>query len=91
MGAVGYFPTYTMGNLYAAQFYEEAVEQLGDFDSRFMQGEFTPLRTWLNDKIHAHGRRYRSADLCEVVTGRPLSADPLMRHLENKLRPLYGI
>ena len=91
MGAIGYFPTYTMGNLYAAQFFEEATEQLGDLDAMFAKGEFTPLRRWLNEKIHAHGKRYRSAELCEVVTGKPLSAEPLMRHLEGKLRPLYGI
>lgn len=91
MGAIGYFPTYTMGNLYSAQFFEEANEQLGDLDAMFAQGEFAPLRQWLNEKIHAQGQRYRSAELCEVVTGKPLSADPLMRHLEGKLRPLYGI
>jgi len=91
MGAMGYFPTYTMGNLYSAQFFEQAKEDLGDLDAMFAAGEFTPLRTWLNENIHAHGRRYRSAQLCEKVTGKPLSSDPLMRHLENKLRPLYGI
>lgn len=91
MGAIGYFPTYTMGNLYAAQFFEEANEQLGDLSAMFARGEFTPLRNWLNEKIHAQGKRYRSAELVEVVTGKPLSAEPLMRHLEGKLRPLYGI
>ena len=90
MGAMGYFPTYTMGNLYAAQFFEQASADLGDLDAMFAQGEFTPLRTWLNEKIHAQGRRYKSAALCEQVTGQPLSAEPLMRHLENKLRPLYA-
>ncbi|MFN3167442.1 MAG: carboxypeptidase M32 [Phycisphaeraceae bacterium] len=91
MGAIGYFPTYTMGNLYAAQFFEQAAEQLGDLDAMFVRGQFTPLREWLNEKIHAHGRRYRSDELVEVVTGKPLSADPLLRHLEGKLRPLYGV
>ncbi|MBX2850562.1 MAG: carboxypeptidase M32 [Phycisphaeraceae bacterium] len=91
MGAIGYFPTYTMGNLYCAQFFEAAKEQLGDLDAMFAEGNFTPLRHWLNENIHAHGQRYRSADLVEHVTGKPLSADPLMRHLEGKLRPLYGV
>jgi len=91
MGAIGYFPTYTMGNLYSAQFFEAAGEQLGDLDAMFAKGDFTPLRHWLNQNIHAHGKRYRSADLVEHVTGKPLSADPLMRHLEGKLRPLYGV
>ena len=91
MGAIGYFPTYTMGNLYCAQFFEAAREALGDLDAMFAKGEFTPLREWLNDNIHAHGMRYRSPELVEHVTGKPLSADPLMRHLEGKLRPLYGV
>ena len=91
MGAIGYFPTYTMGNLYAAQFFEQAAEDLGDLDAMFAEGDFTPLRHWLNGHIHAHGMRYRSADLVEHVTGKPLSADPLMRHLEGKPRPLYGV
>jgi carboxypeptidase Taq len=91
MGAIGYFPTYTMGNLYCAQFFEAAREQLGDLDTMFAKGEFTPLRHWLNENIHAHGKRYRSADLVQHVTGKPLTADPLMRHLEGKLRPLYGV
>lgn len=91
MGAIGYFPTYTMGNLYCAQFFEAARDQLGDLDAMFAEGDFAPLREWLNKNIHAHGQRYRSADLVQQVTGKPLSADPLMRHLEGKLRPLYGI
>ncbi|MFI4861214.1 MAG: carboxypeptidase M32 [Phycisphaerales bacterium JB063] len=90
MGAMGYFPTYTMGNLYAAQLFEQAKQELGDLDAMFAEGLFTPLRTWLNQNIHAHGKRYKSAALCEKVTGKPLSADPLMRHLEEKLRPLYA-
>jgi carboxypeptidase Taq len=91
MCAMGYFPTYTLGNLYSAQLFEAAGRELGDLDAMFAAGEFAPLRTWLNANVHAHGRRYPAAKLCEVVTGEPLSAEPLMRHLEGKLRPLYGI
>jgi carboxypeptidase Taq len=57
----------------------------------FARGEFTPLREWLNRNIHAHGRRYSPSELVQRVTGKPLSAEPLMRHLEGKLRPLYGL
>lgn len=91
MGAMGYFPTYTLGNLYCAQFFEAALEAMPDLMDQFAQGSFEGLRTWLNDNIHAHGRRYKPGELCEVVTGKPLSADPLLRHLEGKLRPLYGL
>jgi len=91
MGAMGYFPTYTLGNLYAAQFFEKAREDLGDLDDQIARGEFTPLREWLNKNIHRQGMRYESEPLCEHVTGESLSAEPLMRHLEGKLRPVYGL
>ncbi len=89
-GSIGYFPTYTLGNLYAAQFFEQALEDMPDLHDRFEQGHFDSLKQWLNTKIHAHGRRYPAPELCVNVTGKPLSAEPLMRHLEGKLRPLYG-
>ncbi|MAI66911.1 MAG: carboxypeptidase M32 [Phycisphaerae bacterium] len=91
MTSMGYFPTYTLGNLYCAQFFEKAMEEIPDMYEQFARGEFGALKTWLNENIHCHGRQYRAADLCERVTGKPLSADPLMRHLENKLKPLYGL
>ncbi len=91
MVSTGYFPTYTLGNLYAAQFFEKALEEMPDLYDQFEQGEFGSLLKWLNKNIHQHGQRYLAADLCEVVTGKPLSADPLMRHLEGKLRPIYGL
>lgn len=90
MGAFGYFPTYTLGNLYCAQFFEAALEAIPDLYEQFARGEFGALKTWLNENIHAHGSRYRAPELCVKVTGKPLSADPLLRHLESKLRPLYG-
>jgi carboxypeptidase Taq len=90
-GSFGYFPTYTLGNLYAAQIFETILEQIPDLYSQFERGEFGPLKSWLNENLHRHGARYMSAELCERVTGRPLSSDPLLRHLENKLRPLYGV
>lgn len=91
MVSMGYFPTYTLGNLYCAQFFEKAQEDIPDLLEQFAQGEFGQLKRWLNEKIHAQGQRYRAAELCEHVTGKPLSAEPLMRHLENKLRPIYGL
>ena len=91
MTAMGYFPTYTLGNLYAAQFFEKILEDIPDLHAQFERGEFGNLKKWTNEKIHTHGKRYRAADLCVHITGKPLSPDPLMRHLESKFRPLYGI
>lgn len=90
-GLVGYFPTYTLGNLYAAQLWETINKKIPDLDRQIGKGQFGDLREWLRNNIHRHGKRYRAAELCERVTGKPLSADPLMRHLEGKLRPIYGV
>jgi len=91
MGALGYFPTYTLGNLYSAQFFEAAQAELGDLHAMVAVGDFAPLLGWLRKNIHAAGMTYTSADLCQHVTGKPLSADPLLRHLETKLLPIYGL
>lgn len=90
MGALGYFPTYTLGNLYAAQFFEAASQEIPGLEEQFAQGHFDDLLHWLRLKIHSQGRRYRSAELCEHVTGQPPSAEPLIRHLEKKLLPLHA-
>lgn len=91
MGAIGYFPTYTLGTLYAAQFFEAAQRELPGLEQGFTKGDFAPLLGWLRTKVHAQGRRFLPEQLCREVTGSTLSADPFMRHLEGKLLPLYGL
>ncbi len=90
-GMIGYFPTYTLGTLHSAQLFEAARVAMPGLEEGFARGEFAPLREWLTKHVHSQGRRFLSADLCVEVTGKPLSADPLLRHLEGKLRPLYGL
>ncbi len=90
-GAIGYFPTYSLGNLYASQFFETADKELGGLDALFARGEFRPLLDWLRTNIHHHGRRYTASELVQNITGEPLSAEPLMRHLTKKASDLYGV
>ncbi len=90
-GGIGYFPTYTLGNMYAAQFFARARADLGDLDAQFRRGEFTPLKGWLNARIHRQGQRYRAGDLVQAVTGKPLSHRPLLEHLRAKYAPLYDL
>jgi carboxypeptidase Taq len=87
----GYFPSYSLGNLYAAQFFAQARADLGDLDTQFARGEFAPLLGWLREQIHSQGQRYRAAELVETVTGEPLSYRPLVEHLRGKYAPLYGL
>lgn len=89
-GLFGYFPTYALGNLYAAQIFEQAELDLGDLNGQFSQGEFAPLLAWLRDRIHRHGQRYSASQLVERITGGPLTSNALMRHLETKFGALYG-
>lgn len=90
-GSIGYFPTYTLGNLYAAQFYEKAKSEIPGLEDQFARGEFGGLLSWLRQHIHQHGRKYRPRELVKKVTGLEPSSEPLMRHLRAKAREWYGV
>src|SRR5258708_38608073 len=62
MGGLGYFPTYTLGNLYAAQFMDQARADLSDLEGGFKVGQFGALKKWLNEKIHHHGHQYSAGE-----------------------------
>ena len=91
MGGIGYFPTYTLGNLYGAQFFEAARQALPELDSQIERGEFFPLREWLRENIHCHGKRFRATDLIERVTGKPPSSEAFLTYMETKFGELYGL
>jgi carboxypeptidase Taq len=84
MGSIGYFPTYTLGNLHSAQLWEAALAAIPDLESGIARGEFGPLLEWLRDNVHRHGRRFRAADLCRRITGNPIDHTPLIRHLRSR-------
>jgi carboxypeptidase Taq len=91
MGGLGYFPTYTLGNLLAAQLMAAARRELGGLDEDFRRGAFGRLKGWLNERIHKPGMRWRAAELCRRVTGEPLDHRHLVQYLHDKYAPLYGI
>ncbi len=91
MGGLGYFPTYTLGNLYAAQLMVKANQDLENLDADFRIGRFGRLKNWLNEKVHRPGQRYRPRDLAQRITGQPLSHQPLMQYLRKKYEALYGL
>jgi carboxypeptidase Taq len=90
-GLIGYFPTYTLGNLSAAQLMEAAGQRLGDLDGQFAAGDFAPLLGWLRSEIHAAGRMFESDPLVERATGMPVSADWLADSLRRRYGPAYGL
>ena len=92
-GLWGYFPTYALGNLYAAQLFAQAEEDLGNLDASFAAGDFAPLLDWLRRHVHQGGKTYSATELVERVTGKPLrdAAGMLRKHLQDKLAPLYQL
>ena len=90
-GIIGYFPTYAIGNVFAAQLWRAACEDLPDLDADLEAGVYGNLRGWLVDKVHRHGRRLTPAELIEQAVGGPLDPAPLLEHLGLKYRALYGL
>ncbi len=88
-GLIGYFPTYTLGNIFAAQLMVAAERELGDISEMIGKGEFRPLLDWLRTNVHKHGRCYKPTELIASAAGEKLSSKPLLQYLENKLKPLY--
>ncbi len=91
MGAFGYFPTYTLGNLISVQLFEAAKAAHPGLESEIEQGEFSNLLAWLRENIHQHGSRYEPAELLERATGKSLDAKPYIRYLKEKFGTLYGV
>lgn len=84
MGAFGYFPSYTLGNLYASHFFEAFENEHKDWSEKVSQGKFEFIVDWLHQNIHRHGRRYSSLELLQKVTGKPFSTDAYLKYLKNK-------
>ena len=91
MGGLGYFPTYTLGNLYAAQLFEAILRDIPDLDDRIEAGDLKTLREWLRTQIHLPGRRMTAPQLIEKVTGQRPTHEPYMRYLETKFGQLYNL
>jgi carboxypeptidase Taq len=88
-GAFGYFPTYTLGNLYAAQFWQQAQRDIADLPTLIESGRLEPLGGWLRDRIHRWGRMYSSEELLVRVTGERLNSDHFVNYLEDKYATVY--
>ena len=90
-GLIGYFPTYTLGNLFAAQLMQAARRAVSDLDRQVADGRFIDLLAWLRREVHALGRVLESEALVEKATGDEVSGDWLVRSLQDRYRPAYGL
>jgi len=90
-GLLGYFPTYLLGNLYAAQIYDQAQRSIDGLEREISQGHLQPLRKWLGETIHRHGKTFTAQELIEKISGEPLKADTFLSYLEAKFEGLYRL
>jgi carboxypeptidase Taq len=90
-GLIGYFPTYALGNLLAAQYFNKAVAQHPDIPQEIAHGKFDTLLKWLNTNIHVHGRKFTSDELTRKVCGEGINADAYIAYLETKYSDVYGL
>ncbi len=90
-GMFGYFPSYALGNLYAAQLTSAAEREVPTFWGHVERGEFGPIREWLREKVHRHGQVYLPEELCRRVTGEGLSAEAFLGYVRRKYGQVYGV
>jgi carboxypeptidase Taq len=89
-GMVGYFPTYSLGNLIAGQLWERLHVDIPDVEDQIAAGELSTLREWLREHIHRHGSKFSSAELLDRVVGKPIEVGPFVAYLKAKLSKVYG-
>jgi len=87
----GYFPTYALGNLYAAQFFETAVSQEPAIIEGMAMGNTDALVGWLRENIHQHGSKFTPRELVQRVTGRPLDHEAFVRYATSKFETIYEL
>jgi carboxypeptidase Taq len=91
-GALGYFPTYALGNLISAQLWEKVTADLPDLPESFERGEFDALRDWLRENLHRHGRKFTPSETIERAAGATrIDPEPYVRYLRQKVGAIYGL
>jgi carboxypeptidase Taq len=90
-GLFGYFPTYSLGNIIAGQLWEAVHAALPGLEDQIARGDLGPLREWLREHVHRHGRKLDSAEIVQRATGRPIEIGPYVRYLAAKYGEIYGL
>src|SRR5919109_462482 len=86
----GYFPTYSLGNVMSVQIWECARRDLGELDAQIERGEFDPLREWLREHLHRHGRKFTPRETLLRAAGAEIDPEPYVRYLKGKLGEVAG-
>ncbi|WP_090330505.1 carboxypeptidase M32 [Nitrosomonas sp. Nm51] len=88
-GAFGYFPSYTLGAIYACQFYDAMQQALPDTEKNIETGNFAPIKKWLNENVHRQGRLYTPQELVLRIAGEPLNPQHFLNYLKAKYSAIY--
>jgi carboxypeptidase Taq len=88
-GSFGYFPSYSLGSLYAAQFFSTASKDLKNLCEQVNEGSFSNLLNWLRKNLHNHGRTYTSEELCKKITGNTLQIEHFTAYMLHKYKLIY--
>jgi carboxypeptidase Taq len=91
LGAIGYFPTYALGNLIAGQLWDRAHVDVPDLDDQLAAGDLQGLREWLRENVHRHGSKFSMPELLKRVVGGPIAVVPFVSYLKDKLSDVYGV
>ncbi len=91
MGAIGYFPTYVLGNLYGAHLFQSFEKDHPDWTSNVAEGNLKFIKTWLNDAVYKHGREYNSLELLEKRTGKEFTSKAYIEYLQKKYGEIYQL
>lgn len=90
-GSIGYFPTYSLGSFYAAQFFAQAEKDIPGLVDQIAAGNTSELLSWLRTQVHQHGKMYSADELCTRITGEPLNFDYFMHYARQKFGGIYGL
>jgi len=90
-GYIGYFPTYSLGNIISCQIWEKALAAMPDLYGQFERGEFQALREWLRENLHRHGRKFTPTETLQRLVGGPIDVGPYVKYLKTKLTDIYDL
>jgi len=90
-GSIGYFPTYSLGNIISVQLFEAAQRAHPGLLDDFGRGRFASLLGWLREHVHRHGRKFLPREILQRTTGSELTVEPYLRYLQRKFGEIYGV
>ena len=90
-GTFGYFPTYSLGNFFAAQLFDKIRQDIPDLEEQFERGNLRVLLDWLRANVHTHGRKFTLDELANKITGESLQTRSFVAYLKSKFGEIYGV